>query len=316
MAMAQGKIYTFGPTFRAEKSVTRRHLSEFWMIEPEMAVYDLEMDMQLIERFLRSVVNEVIAACPVELATLERNLDNLLKVNQPFPRISYSDAVPVLRGEKDINGKNSLRMLENDIEEANKNILAKKTEIEEREKIINNPAEKKGVKSFNATKVLQLQGEIKDLEEKLRNIPKWLESAKNFEFGNDLGGSDETILTRLFDSPVMVYNWPTKIKAFYMKEVEGNPEFVKGVDVLAPEGYGEIVGGSERETDLDLLIRKIHEHDLPMEAFEWYLDLRRFGNEPHAGFGLGLERMVCWISGISEIRESIPFMRRYGTLFP
>ena len=154
------------------------------------------------------------------------------------------------------------------------------------------------------------------LTEKTRNIPNWIESARNFSDDNDFGNSDETVLTRVFDAPVMVYNWPAKIKSFYMKEVEGNPDLVKGVDLLAPDGFGEIIGGSEREDNLDILLRKVKEHDLPMEVFQWYLDLRRFGSVPHAGFGLGLERVVRWICGLDHMRETIPFPRRYGRLFP
>jgi asparaginyl-tRNA synthetase len=154
------------------------------------------------------------------------------------------------------------------------------------------------------------------LEEVTRNIPGWLNSARNFEYGNDFGGSDETVLTRLFDVPVMVYNWPHEVKAFYLKRDPENSKFARGVDVLAPEGYGEIVGGGERETDTDLLIEKIKEHQLPMEAFEWYLDLRRYGSVPHAGFGLGLERLVTWICKLPHVRESIPFPRMYGRLLP
>ncbi|MFY8132541.1 MAG: amino acid--tRNA ligase-related protein, partial [Bacteroidia bacterium] len=158
--------------------------------------------------------------------------------------------------------------------------------------------------------------EKSNLEELSRNIPTWLESAKNFEVGNDLGGSDETVITRLFDTPIMVYNWPHEVKAFYMKRDSNNPELAKGVDVLAPEGYGEIVGGGERETNKDWLVEKIKEHELPMEAFEWYLDLRRYGSVPHSGFGLGLERLVAWVCKLPHVRETIPFPRMYGRLLP
>ena len=315
--MAQGLIYTFGPTFRAEKSVTRRHLSEFWMIEPEMAFYNNEMNMDLIERFIRSVVNRVLEKCAFELKeVLERDTTMLEQVNKPFPRIAYSDAVKVLRGDMDVNGRNSLKMLDETIANAEARLAECAADIAQRELVVNNPNEKKGVRNFNQAQIDKLKNEIADLEEQLRNLPKWRESAANFAYGEDLGGSDETVLTRLFDAPVMVYNWPTKIKAFYMKEVEGNPEFVKGVDVLAPEGFGEIVGGSERETDIDILLRKIDEHELPLEAFQWYLDLRRFGSVPHAGFGLGLERFVAWMCNLEHIREAVPFPRRYGWLFP
>jgi len=175
---------------------------------------------------------------------------------------------------------------------------------------------KKGKKNWMKNKVAQLKAENKELEERASNIPQWMESAKNFVDGEDFGGSDETVLTRLFNAPIMVYNWPTKIKAFYMKEVEDDSNFVKGVDVLAPEGYGEIVGGSERETDIDILLEKIKEHNLPQEVFEWYLDIRRYGSVPHAGFGLGLERFVTWITGTRHIREAIPFPRMYGRVEP
>jgi len=170
--------------------------------------------------------------------------------------------------------------------------------------------------SFNEEAIRKIKVEFKDQEELSRNIPQWLESAKNFTWGNDFGGSDETVITRLFETPIMVFNWPKEIKAFYMKEAEGNPHLAKGVDVLAPEGYGEIVGGGERETDNEKLISAIKKHELPMEVFEWYLDLRRYGSVPHAGFGLGLERLVCWLCKLSHVRESIPFPRMMGTLFP
>ncbi len=175
---------------------------------------------------------------------------------------------------------------------------------------------KKGEIAFNTTKINELREEMKDLEEDIRNIPQWLSSARNFEYGNDFGGSDETVLTRLFDTPIMVYNWPHEVKAFYLKRDDKDAHFAKGVDVLAPEGYGEIVGGGERETDKDKMIEKIREHELPMEAFEWYLDLRRFGSVPHSGFGLGLERLVAWVCKLPHVRETIPFPRMYGRLLP
>lgn len=315
-AMAFGKIYTFGPTFRAEKSKTRRHLSEFWMIEPEMAFYNNEMNMDLIEDFIRTVVLEILEKCRFELELLDRDTTALKKVTEPFPRISYDDAVAILRGEKAVNGRTSIELLEGEYRQTEREIGEKEAEIAERERAMAGPGMKKGERNFNQNRVDRLKAEIKDLRENLSNIPQWMESARGFEHGEDLGGSDETVLTRLFDAPVMVYNWPKKIKAFYMKEVEGKPDYVKGVDVLAPEGYGEIVGGSERESDKDKLIQGIRDHGLPMEAFEWYIDLRRYGSVPHAGFGLGLERFVSWIAGVKHVREVIPFARMYGRLFP
>ena len=314
IAMAMGKVYTFGPTFRAEKSDTPRHLSEFWMIEPEMAFYDLEDDMQLIEAFIKYVVAQVLEKCPQQLEILERYIDRLKNVFQPFPRVTHNEAAKILRGEVEVNGKNALKVQEQDLVEAINDLEKVQNEIAEREEKIKTSS--KGERRFHEGKILQLRKEAEILTEKTRNIPKWIESARNFSDDNDFGNSDETVLTRVFDAPVMVYNWPAKIKSFYMKEVEGNPDLVKGVDLLAPDGYGEIIGGSEREDDINVLLRKIEEHNLPMEAFEWYLDLRRFGSVPHAGFGLGLERVVRWICGLDHMRETIPFPRRYGRLFP
>ena len=315
MAMAQGLIYTFGPTFRAEKSDTPRHLAEFWMIEPEMAFYDNEMNMDLIERFVRSVVEQVVDKCQVQLNMLDRNLEELKEVSRPFSRVSYDEAVKILQGNLEINGKNAITVQEEILAAGQKAIEEKRADIAEREKAIA-AGMKKGARKFNEGRILALRGEISDLEDQSRNIPKWIESARNFKWGQDFGNSDETVLTQVFDAPVMVYNWPAEIKAFYMKEVDGNPELVKGVDLLAPHGYGEIVGGSERETDLSIIERKLIAEDLDPEEYSWYLDIRRYGSVPHAGFGLGLERLVRWICGIHHLRETIPFPRRYGRLFP
>jgi len=316
MAMAQGLIYTFGPTFRAEKSKTRRHLSEFWMIEPEMAFYDLKMDMDVIEEFVRSVVTTVLDKCKSELAIIERDTTYLEKVRLPFIRMKYEDAVSIIKGEKEVNGKTTLQMLEEEIAQLKAEKEQVQKEVDEREAKINSGELKKGEVNFNRNKVDQLKNQLKDIEEKEQNIPAWLNSARNFKRGDDFGGSDETVLTKMFGQPVMVYNWPQEVKAFYMKEDEHDKGYAKGVDLLAPEGYGEVVGGGERETDIERLKHKIIEHDLPMQAFEWYLDLRRFGNVPHSGFGLGLERLVAWICGLQHIRETIPFPRSYGRLLP
>jgi len=316
MAMAMGLIYTFGPTFRAEKSKTRRHLSEFWMIEPEMAFYDNNMNMNLIEEMLKFIVTKVLNDCKFELEVLDRNTEILEKIVQPFARIPYDEAVKILKGELDVNGRNSIKTLQLDLDITIQRVKDIENEISDRESKISKGGMSKGQVSFNEEAIRKLKAEFKDHEELSRNIPQWLESAKNFTWGNDFGGSDETVITRLFDTPIMVYNWPKEIKAFYMKEAEGNPRLAKGVDVLAPEGYGEIVGGGERETDNEKLIDAIKKHELPMEVFEWYLDLRRFGSVPHAGFGLGLERLVCWICKLPHVRESIPFPRMMGTLFP
>lgn len=316
MAMAFGKIYTFGPTFRAEKSKTRRHLSEFWMIEPEMAFYDIHQNMDLIENFLQYVIKEVLEKCQAELKLIDRDTSVLESSLKKFPRLTYDEAVAIIKGEKDVNGQNSIKSLETELAEVEAKIAATIAEIADREAKIAVPGMKKGEINFNQTKIANLKNDLKDLEESQRNIPQWIESAKNFRYGNDLGGSDETVITRLFDVPVMVYDWPHEVKAFYLKRNPENPRFARGVDVLAPEGYGEIVGGGERETDEQQLRDKIVEHDLPMADFEWYLDLRKYGSVPHAGFGLGLERLVTWLCKLKHVRESIPFPRMYGRLLP
>lgn len=316
MAMAHNKIYTFGPTFRAEKSKTRRHLSEFWMIEPEMAFHDIFDNMDLIERFLRSVVTEVLANNKPELELIGRDTGVLENIVKPFPRLTYDEAVRIIKGEDNVNGVNAITSLEEELVKVKKQIEDAQKEITEREEKIKVPGMKKGEIGFNQSKIDKLKQELNDMEEQARNIPQWLNSARTFEYGNDFGGSDETVLTRLFDVPIMVYNWPHEVKAFYLKRDPENSRFARGVDTLAPEGYGEIVGGGERETDEALLIEKINEHQLPMQAFEWYLDLRRYGSVPHAGFGLGLERLVTWVCKLPHVRESIPFPRMYGRLMP
>lgn len=316
MALAQGKIYTFGPTFRAEKSKTRRHLSEFWMIEPEMAYYNNEMNMDLIEEFVRYIVQDLLETCSKEFALIERDTTSLEKVNQPFPRLTYDEAVEILKGEKDVEGRNSIETLEKDLKELKQTIEEKQAKIEEYEGLLAKGGLKKGKMNYYRNTADRLKNEVKEHHERANNIPQWIESAKNFNHGDDFGGSDETVLTRLFETPIMVYNWPKDIKAFYMKRCEHDDNYVKGVDVLAPEGFGEIIGGAQREDDKDILISRIKEHNLPMEDFEWYLDLRRYGTVPHAGFGLGLERVVAWICNLHHVRETIPFPRMYGRVKP
>ncbi len=316
MAMAMGKIYTFGPTFRAEKSKTRRHLSEFWMIEPEMAFYDIFQNMDTIEGMLQAVIKDVLAECAEELKTIGRDTSVLESSLKSFPRMTYDEAVSIIKGEKAVNGIYSIAMLETELAQTEEKLKAIEAEIAEKEAKLSTPGMKKGEINFVTAKIIQLKQEKSDVEEDLRNIPQWLNSARNFEYGNDFGGSDETVLTKLFDSPVMVYDWPHEVKAFYLKRNPEDTRFARGVDVLAPEGYGEIVGGGERETNVENLVEKIHEHELPMEAFEWYLDLRRYGSVPHSGFGLGLERLVTWICKLKHVRESIPFPRMYGRLKP
>lgn len=231
-AMAFGKVYTFGPTFRAEKSKTRRHLTEFWMVEPEVAFADLNDDMDLAEEFVEYIVQTVIKNRRKELEFIERDISKLEKVKRPFPRIHYEEAVEILR--------------------------------------------KNGI---------------------------------DFQWGNDFGGTDETVISEQFDKPVMIHHYPAQVKAFYMKRDPEDNRYALAVDMLAPEGYGEIIGGSQREDDYETLLKRIEEHNLPREAFEWYLDLRKYGSVPHSGFGLGIERTVAWICKLEHVRETIPFPR-------
>jgi asparaginyl-tRNA synthetase len=238
-AMALGRVYAFGPTFRAEKSKTRRHLTEFWMVEPEMAYANLDDVMTLAEELVAFVIARVLEKRKPELKVLERDTSKLEKVQAPFPRISYDEAVEILH--------------------------------------------RKGIA---------------------------------FEWGGDFGAPDETALSEEFDRPVCVHRYPSKVKAFYMKPDPDRPEVALGVDVLAPEGYGEIIGGGERLADLDLLVARIKEHNLPQEAFEWYLDLRRYGSVPHGGFGMGIERFVSWICGLEHLREAIPYPRMLYRMYP
>jgi asparaginyl-tRNA synthetase len=244
-AMALGKVYSFGPTFRAEKSKTRRHLTEFWMVEPEVAFAELADIMELAENFISHVVQTVIANRRDDLKLLERDITRLENVKAPFPRITYDEAVKMLQ-----EGHS-------------------KGQIETR-----------------------------------------------FEWGGDLGSPDETYLSSQFDRPVMVHRYPAKVKAFYMEPDPQRPELALCVDVLAPEGYGEIIGGSQRIGDYNFLLKRIREHDLPESAFKWYLDLRKYGGVPHSGFGMGIERVVTWICGLEHVRETIPFARTLTRIYP
>jgi asparaginyl-tRNA synthetase len=238
-AMALGKVYTFGPTFRAEKSKTRRHLTEFWMLEPEAAYAELNDMMDLGEGLVSAIVQGVVKNKSRELETLKRDITKLENIKPPFPRITYEEAIGVLQE-------------------------------------VGNPA----------------------------------------KFGDDFGGDEETIISSSFDRPVMVHHYPAAIKAFYMQPDAHRPDLALSFDMLAPEGYGEIIGGSQRIHDYDLLVKRLKENNLPVESFQWYLDLRRYGSVPHAGFGLGLERTVAWICGAEHIREVIPFPRMIYRVYP
>lgn len=308
MAMAFGKIYTFGPTFRAEKSKTRRHLTEFWMIEPEMAFYDLVMNMDLAEDFLVRVVGDALRDCKVELEVLGRNTAPLERVQKPFPRMTYSEAVDLLRSDE------TMTMLDQR-EAALHDEKARLLEERQENKKSYGQAKKWQKRKIDAREI-EINQRLDEIEEEQRNIPQWKASAQNFEWGGDFGGSDETLLTWHYDRPIIVHRYPAAVKAFYMKRDPDDDRLALGMDVLAPEGYGEVIGGGERATDLAFLERQVADHNLPPEAFEWYFDLRRYGAVPHSGFGLGLERTISWICRLDHIRETIPFPRLLGRLAP
>ncbi|MDR8391555.1 asparagine--tRNA ligase [Aliifodinibius sp. S!AR15-10] len=309
MAMAHGLIYTFGPTFRAEKSKTRRHLTEFWMIEPEMAYYDLEMDMDLAEDFIQAIVKQVLDRRSKELEILERDTEKLkATVENDFPRISYNEAVETLKSDETAE---LLDQMVEDRQEERSELMKEREEIEKER-----GSAKKWRKAQIDERIREIAARIEQIEEDLRNIPGWKESALNFEWGTDFGGSDETILMMQYDTPIIVHRYPAEVKAFYMKRDPEDEKLALACDVLAPEGYGEIIGGSEREDDLGTLKKRIHEHDLPEDLFDWYLDLRKYGSVPHSGFGLGLERTVAWLCGLDHVRETIPFPRMLGRLRP
>ncbi|MEJ5198550.1 MAG: asparagine--tRNA ligase [Anaerolineae bacterium] len=249
---AFGKVYCFGPTFRAEKSKTRRHLQEFWMVEPEIAWCKLEELLEIEEQFVSHIVQTVLRERAAELKLLERDTSHLEKVIPPFPRISYDEAIARI-----------------------------------------NEAAARGV-----------------------TVPPHDEPLPPLEWGNDFGAPHETFIASLFDKPVFVHHFPSAVKAFYMEPEPGRPEVCRSADLLAPEGYGEIIGGSERMSDPDLLLAAIDRHGLPREPYQWYIDLRRYGSVPHSGFGLGVERTVAWLCGLDHIRETIAFPRMLGRLNP
>jgi len=309
MAMAHGKVYTFGPTFRAEKSKTRRHLTEFWMIEPEMAFYDLEMNMDLAEQMIKFIVKSVLDQNASELEILERDTSHLqAAADKPFHRISYTEAVELLKSDKTVN---MLDEMEAGRKEEREGLVKEEKELKKE-----HGSAKKWRKSQIDQRIKEIHARLTQVEEDLRNIPGWKESAQGFEWGNDFGGSDETILTMQFDAPLIVHRYPAEVKAFYMKRDPENEKLSLAMDVLAPEGFGEIIGGSQREDSLEELQKRIAEHDLPEEVFSWYLDLRRFGSVPHSGYGVGLERTVGWLCGLAHVRETVPFPRMLGRLRP
>ncbi len=308
-ALSLGKVYCFGPTFRAEKSKTRRHLTEFWMVEPEIAYIDLDGLLEVAENFVHSVVQAVLSQRKAELEILERDTAPLEKIQLPFARLSYTDAVDLLHSQKVKD------YLQNDLDEKTQQIANLEKQIEQW-----TAQQKDSKKHWEIDKLtIQINDSrdlVTDLQEQVANIPKHMELAANFPWGKDLGGSDETIISNLHDRPVFVHRYPKEAKAFYMKPDPENPKVVMNFDCLAPQGYGEIIGGSMREENYDALLARIHHEGYNQADYEWYLDLRRYGSVPHGGFGLGVERTVAWIAGIKHIRETIAYPRMMGKIYP
>ncbi|MEK6675093.1 MAG: asparagine--tRNA ligase [Planctomycetota bacterium] len=307
--MAHGKVYCFGPTFRAEKSKTRRHLTEFWMVEPEIAFASLDDVIQLAEDFVCSLVERVLRDHLDDLIEIGRNVDELTGIKRPFYRLPYTEAAELLRSSR------ARELLENDLTEKRQRVVELDERIAELEATAKGSG-KQWEKDKAAAEVIHAREERTEIVEQIGNIPHHMELAANFQWGGDLGGSDETIISRLHDRPVFVTHYPKQVKAFYMRQDRSYDRVVENFDLLAPQGFGEIIGGSAREEDLDRLVHRMNEEHLPLEDYEWYLDLRRYGTVPHGGFGLGVERTVCWICNLKHIREAIPFARMMGKFYP
>lgn len=309
-AMAFGKVYCFGPTFRAEKSKTRRHLTEFWMVEPEIAYAELEDVMQVAEDFICSIVERVLRDHRADLEFLGRNLASLEKMSKPFYRLTHAEVADLLRGPK------VKEFLEQDLATKQARSTVVNQSLEEKEAQLKGPALKKHLHDALVGEVHSLRQESHDLAAEIENIPQHMQLAANFDPNEDLGGSDETIIARMHDRPVFVTHYPRGCKAFYMKVNAQDRTRVNNFDLLAPEGYGEIIGGSQREDDYDTLVERIKEQGMTTDDYEWYLDLRRYGTVPHGGFGLGVERTLAWLCGLEHIREAIPFARLMGKMYP
>jgi asparaginyl-tRNA synthetase len=302
-AMSFGRVYCFGPTFRAEKSKTRRHLTEFWMVEPEAAYIDLDGLLELAEGLVVSVVQRVLTDNRAELETLGADIGSLEKVRPPFVRLTYSQAAEILTSQATQDFMT--RQLAS-FEEERRSLREELGSLEQEEK---RGGQKKWQQEKNARRIAELRSELEELEVKIQNNPKHAQLAASFRWGKDLGGSDETILSLMHDKPVFVTHYPREAKAFYMKTDRSDGRVVENFDLLAPAGFGEIIGGSMREDDYDRLLQRIQEEGYNPQNYWWYLDLRKYGSVPHGGFGLGVERTVAWITGERHIRQCIAFPR-------
>ncbi len=307
--MAMGKVYCFGPTFRAEKSKTRRHLTEFWMVEPEVAFADVTEVMELAEDMICDIVAAVLARNRADLEFLGRDIAALEKIVKPFPRMTYTEAGELLRSA-DLRRKLELELAQETVRL--QGLMADLAAAEESLKV----AKKGWQQEKLELRIRELREEIQELDQELRVRPDHIRLAQSFAWGEDLGGSDETIVSRQFERPVFVTDYPRVAKAFYMKVSPADPRVVKNFDMLAPGGYGEIIGGSQREENPDVIEESMKAKGLQPEDYAWYLDLRRYGSVPHGGFGLGVERTVAWLCGIRHVRETIPFPRTMGRVYP
>jgi asparaginyl-tRNA synthetase len=307
--MALGKVYCFGPTFRAEKSKTRRHLTEFWMVEPEIAFAELEEVMSVAEDMICQVVAAVLSKNREDLIGLGRDVAALERIQKPFPRLTYTEAADLLR-----SGPLGVRLNE-ELERDTACLRGLMTELETCEASLKTV--RKGWQEEKLEgRLRELREEIQDLEQDLKVRPEHIRMAQTFAWGKDLGGSDETIVSRQFDRPVFVTHYPRAAKAFYMKVAPSDPRLVRNFDLLAPEGYGEIIGGSQREETPAVIEESMRARDLRPEDYAWYLDLRRYGSVPHGGFGLGVERALTWLCGLKHVRETIAFPRTLGRVYP
>ena len=307
-AMSYGKVYCFGPTFRAEKSKTRRHLTEFWMVEPEVAFIELDGLLELAENFVSSIVSRVLQHNRGQLETLGANIDALEKIKPPFYRLTYTECVEILTSDKT---KDFLTNQLQELREQKKKIESRIAELEEQQ----TGQIKQWQRDKNAAELIELRSTLSETDTKIENNPKHAQLAADFQWGKDLGGSDETIISQMHDKPVFVTHYPKEAKAFYMKADRENEKVVLNFDLLAPAGFGEIIGGSVREDDYDRLVARIKEQGLSTQNYEWYLDLRKYGSVPHGGFGLGIERTVAWLTDQKHIRQCIPFPRMMDKVY-
>jgi len=308
-AMSFGKVYCFGPTFRAERSKTRRHLTEFWMVEPEIAFIDLDGLLETAENFVSFIVTQVLENNRSELETLQADISALEIIKPPFYRLTYTEVGDILTSDK---AKDFLAAQLTELQAEKQKIENRITELEAQQQ---DPKLKQWKKDKIAAELIELRSSLVEVDTRIENNPKHAQLAAEFQWGKDLGGSDETIISQMHDKPVFVTHYPKQAKAFYMKTDPENNKVVRNFDLLAPAGFGEIIGGSMREDDYDILLAKIKEQNLTPENYSWYLDLRKYGSVPHGGFGLGVERTVAWLAGERHIRQCIAFPRMMDKVY-